>query len=185
MIQKKEEWINFTKRILSNESISIKIYIVWGILTLLLFGFMGFIPVSKIFITNTNILEDLYQNNLKLEKKIVELEEAKQKVDIVGDDIHILDKFLPDEFRAQNYLVEMSDIFGKYGFYTDSVNFRNTDSHKIGMDVKISGKGDLKDIVKNLEESKKLYEVQRIDLNVGDREDIVNINVVSFIMEGK
>ena len=83
-MKKVNEFLNLIRRFLSNESISIKIYIVWGLITLLVFGFMGFLPVSKIFISNIGLLEDLYQNNLKLEKKIDELKIAKEKVNWLG-----------------------------------------------------------------------------------------------------
>ena len=49
-MKKTDEFLNLIRRILSNESISIKIYIVWGLVTLLMFGFFGFLQVSKIFL---------------------------------------------------------------------------------------------------------------------------------------
>lgn len=184
-MDKTNDFLNSIRRILSNESISIKIYIVWGVVTLLLFGFMGFLPVSKIFFSNISLLEDLYQNNLKLEKKIEELEVAKEKVELVGDDVNILDKFLPDEFQAQNYLVDMSVIFGQSGYSLDSVSFNNKNVNEVDMSLRISGKGNLKELVSKLEESKKLNEIQNIRYGIGSREDSLNMSIKSFIMENR
>lgn len=184
-MKKVNEFLNLIRRFLSNESISIKIYIVWGLITLLVFGFMGFLPVSKIFISNIGLLEDLYQNNLKLEKKIDELKIAKEKVELVGDDINVLDKFLPDEFLAQNYLVDMSVISGQSGYSLDSVSFSNETANEVIMSIRISGKGDLKGLVSKLEESKKLNEIQSIKYNVSSREDSLDMTIKSFIMENK
>lgn len=181
--QTKETLINYLKRILTNEAISLKLYLIWGVLTLIIFGFMGFLPVSKIFLANVNLLNEIYQNNLSLEKKIEELKIAKEKVELVGDDVNILDNFLPDEFQAQNYLVDMSVIFGQAGFSLDSVSFQNKDSNEIDMGIRATGKGNLKDLVKSLEESKKLNEIQSITAGIGDREDNINMSVKSFIME--
>lgn len=184
-MEKTNDFLNSIRRILSNESISIKIYIVWGLVTLVLFGFMGFLPVSKIFLSNIALLEDLYKNNLNLEKKIEELEVAKERVELVGDDVDILDKFLPDEFQAQNYLVDMSIIFGQSGYSLDSVSFTNKDASEVNMSLRVSGKGNLKDLVYRLEESKKLNEIQSIKYGVGNREDSLNMNIKSFIMENR
>lgn len=184
-MKKTDEFLNLIRRILSNESISIKIYIVWGLVTLLMFGFFGFLPVSKIFLSNISLLDDLYQNNLNLEKKIDELEVAKERVELVGEDVNILDKFLPDEFQAQNYLVDMSVIFGQSGYSLDSISFTNKDAHEVNMSLRISGKGNLKDLVSKLEESKKLNEIQSIRYSVGSREDSLNMTIKSFIMENK
>lgn len=184
-MKKSVEFLNLIRRILSNEAISIKIYIVWGLLTLLIFGFMGFLPVSKIFLSNISLLEDLYQNNLSLEKKIDELEVAKEKVELIGDDANILDKFLPNEFQAQNYLVDMSVIFGQSGYSLDSVSFSTKDANEVNMTLRVSGKGNLKDLVSKLEESKKLNEIQNIRYSVGSREDSLNMTIKSFIMEDR
>lgn len=181
--QAKESFINFFKRILTNEAISLKIYIIWGLFTLVVFGILGFLPVSKNFLSNVKLLDELYQNNLSLEKKIEELKIAKEKVEIIGDDVNILDSFLPDEFLAQNYLVDMSVLFGQAGFSLDSVGFQNKDSNEVNMSVRATGKGNLKDLVKSLEESKKLNEIQSITAGIGDREDNINMTVKSFIME--
>lgn len=181
--QTKESFINYLRRILTNEAISLRLYIIWGVLTLIIFGFMGFLPVSKIFLANANLLNELYQNNLNLEKKIEDLKIAKGRVDLVGEDVNILDKFLPDEFQAQNYLVDMSVIFGQAGYSLDSVSFLNKDSNEVVMSIRASGKGSLKNLVKSLEESKKLNEIQSITVGIGDREDNINMSVKSFIME--
>ena len=181
--QTKESFINFIRRTLTNEAISLKIYIIWGIVTLVVFGFLGFLPVSRNFLSNVKLLDELYQNNLNLEKKVEELKIAKEKVEIVGDDVNILDNFLPDEFLAQNYLVDMSVLFGQAGFSLDSVSFQNKDSNEIDMGIRATGKGNLKDLVKSLEESKKLNEIQSITAGIGDREDNINMSVKSFIME--
>ncbi len=181
--QSKESFINFIRRTLTNEAISLKIYIIWGLVTLVVFGFLGFLPVSKNFLSNVKLLDELYQNNLKLEKKIEELKIAKEKVEIVGDDVNILDNFLPDEFLSQNYLVDMSLLFGQAGYSLDSVSFQNKDTHEINMSIRATGKGNLKDLVKSLEESKKLNEIQSITDGIGDREDSINMTVKSFIME--
>ena len=187
-MKKLDEFLNLIRRILSNEAIAIKIYIVWGLITLVVFGFMGFLPVSKIFLSNIDLLDDLYQNNLNLEKKIDELKVAKEKVELVGEDANILDKFLPDEFQAQNYLVDMSVIFGQSGYSLDSISFTNTSVNNVDevtMNLRISGKGNLKDLVASLEESKKLNEIQSIRFSVGGREDSLHMTIRSFIMENK
>lgn len=181
--QPKESFVNFIRRTLTNEAISLKIYIIWGLITLVVFGFLGFIPVSKNFLSNVKLLDELYQNNLSLEEKIEELKIAKEKVEIVGEDVNILDNFLPDEFLAQNYLVDMSLLFGQAGYSLDSVSFQNKDSNEIGMGIRATGKGNLKDLIKSLEESNKIYEIQNITSSIGDRDDIVSMTVKSFIME--
>ncbi len=182
MKEKTGELINLIKRILSNEELSAKIYIVWGILTLIVFGVFGFYPVSKIFVSNVKLLDDLYTSNLKLEKKIEELKLAKEKIDIVGDDIDVLDKFLPDEFVAQNYLVDFSVLASESGYSLDSVKFEEVKNSEVGIALNLSGKGDLKSLVKNLEESRKLNEVVSIRYSIGDRDDNLNLSIRSFIM---
>ncbi len=179
----KESFINFLRRTLTNEAISLKLYIIWGFLTLIIFGFLGFLPVSKIFLSNFKLLNELYQNNLNLEKKIEELKIAKERVDVVGEDVSILDNFLPDEFQAQNYLVDMSVLFGQSGYSLDSVSFQNKDSNEVNMSIRASGKGSMKDLVKSLEESRKLNEIQSMTVGIGDRDDSVNMSIKSFIME--
>lgn len=181
--QTKESFVNYLRRLLTNEAISLKIYIIWGLLTLVVFGFLGFLPVSKNFLSNVKLLDELYQNNLSLEKKIEELKIAKEKVEIVGDDVNVLDTFLPDEFQAQNYLLDMSEIFGKIGYSLDSVSFQKRESNEVEMNIRASGKGNLVDLVKSLEESRKLNEIKIINTSFSEREDDIKMSIKSFIME--
>ena len=185
MKEKKEEIINFIKRTLSNEALSVRIYIVWGILTLLVFGIFGLYPVSKIFVSNVKLLDDLYTNNLKLEKKIEDLKSAKEKVDIVGEDADILDNFLPDEFLAQNYLVDFSLLAGEAGYALDGVKFEEVEGSEVVVSLNLSGKGDLKYFVKSLEESRRLNEIIDIKYSVRDRENSINIGVNPFFVGEK
>jgi hypothetical protein len=122
---------------------------------------------------------------LKLEKKIGDLKSAKEKVDIVGEDADILDNFLPDEFLAQNYLVDFSLLAGEAGYALDGVKFEEVEGSEVVVSLNLSGKGDLKYFVKSLEESRRLNEIIDIKYSVRDREDSINIGVKSFIVGEK
>jgi Tfp pilus assembly protein PilO len=176
---------NSVKRILSNEAISMRIYIYWGLLTIVVFGIFGFLPVSKIFFSNVKLLDQMYQSNLKLEKKIDDLKEAKTKLDIVGEDADILDKFLPSDFEPQTYMVEIASMAGQSGYSLDKVSFGKIENSKVSMNLGMSGKGNLKDLVKSIESSGRITEIENIKLSVGEREDSLNIKVDSYIMVKK
>lgn len=183
MNERKGGLVSFIQRTFSNEAISIKIYIAWGIVTLVVFGFLGVLSISKTFLTNAKLLDDLYTNNLKLENKVEELKVSKERVDLVGGDADILDEFLPDEFQPQDYLVNLSVISGKSGYFLDSVIFQEVGESEVNMSLRLSGKGNTKDIIRDLETSKKLNEIKDIDFSVGDREDSLNISIKSFMMD--
>ncbi|MBW6441924.1 hypothetical protein K0B04_03435 [Patescibacteria group bacterium] len=177
-------WVNNTiNRFISNEAVAVKIYIYWGLVTLLFFGFFGFYPVSKIFISNVKVLDEMYQNNLKLEKKIEELKIAKEKIDIVGDDFKILDQFLPDDFEPQTYMVELALLAGESGYSLDRISFGKIDKSRVSMTLGITGKGNLIDLVRSIETSGRITEIENIRLSIGDRENTLNMSIQSFIME--
>lgn len=174
---------NLLSRILTNEAMSVKLYIGWGIVTLIIFGFFGFYPVTKIFMTNISLLEDVYQNNLQLQKKIDDLVVARDKINDVGSDVDILDNFLPNDFEPQNYIVELSLLAGESGFSLDRVSFSDVKNSKVPMALSLTGRGDVEDLVQKFEETGKLTEVQNLRYSINDKGSTINMNVVSFIME--
>ena len=177
-------WIYSTiHRFISNEAIAIKIYIYWGISTLMFFGLFGFYPVSKIFISNIKLLDEMYKNNLQLEKKIEELKVAKEKIDIVGEDAKILEQFLPDDFEPQTYMVELALLVGEAGYSLDKIDFGKIDNSRVSMSLGITGKGNLNDLVSSIETSGRITEIENIKLSLGDRDNTLNLTIKSFIME--
>jgi Tfp pilus assembly protein PilO len=178
-----EKTLNTLKRFLTNEAVAARIYLYWGAATLIIFGIFGFWPVSKVFFSNIKLLDEMYQNNLKLEKKIVELKDAKVKLDIVGDDADILDEYLPNDFEPQTYLVEISSMAGKSGYSLDRVSFGKIENSRVSMSLSMSGNGDIKKFVQDVESSGKITEISSIELTIGDREDQLIIPIESYIME--
>jgi len=183
MKEKQEAFINYIKRVTSNEGTLVKVYIVWGAASLILFGFFGFYPVAKNFISNVKLVEEMYQNNLSLKKKIEELKEAKGKIEIVGSDVDILDRYLPNDFEAQTYLVDLSMLAGDAGYTLDKISFGKEKGGENSLTLGISGKGNLNELVKKIESSGRLMEIQSIRYSIGERSDTVNMNLKSFIME--
>jgi Tfp pilus assembly protein PilO len=174
---------NTLKRLLTNEALAARMYLYWGIATVVIFGVFGFLPVSKIFLSNIKLLDEMYQNNLKLEKKIGELEDAKAKLDIVGEDAYILDEYLPNDFEPQTYMVEISSLAGKSGYSLDKVSFGKIQNSRVSMVLGMSGKGNLEEFVKQVESSGRITEISNIKLSISDREDTLSIQIESYIME--
>lgn len=170
------------KRLISNDAVSVKIYIYWGVFTLVIFGLFGFFPVTKIFISNVKLLEEMYDSNKKLESKIEELKVAKEKIDIVGEDAKILDEFLPDDFLAQTYMVQMSLMAGESGYSLDKINFEKVSGSSVSMSLSLTGKGKVIDFIEKLESSGRITQVENVKISIGDRDDTLNLNVKSFIM---
>lgn len=183
MKDKQEAFINYIKRVASNEATLVKVYIVWGAASLIIFGFFGFYPVLKNFISNVKLVDEMYQNNLSLKNKIGELKEAKEKIEIVGSDVDILDKYLPNDFEAQTYLVDISMLVGDAGYTLDKISFGKAMSGENSLTLGISGKGNMNELVKKIESSGRLMEIQSIRYSIAERSDNVNITLKSFIME--
>ena len=183
MKEKQEEFLNYIKRVTSNDAMLVKVYIVWGIFSLVVFGFFGFYPVMKNFISNIKLVEEMYQNNLSLKDKIKDLKVAKEKIEIVGSDLDVLDKYLPNDFEAQTYLVELSILVSESGFTLDKISFGKDKVGETSLTLGISGKGKMNDLVNKIESSGRLMEIQNIRYSIGERSDTVNMTVKSFIME--
>lgn len=173
---------NTLKRLLSNEAVAARIYLYWGIATLVVFGIFGFLPVSKIFLSNIRLLDEMYKNNLKLEDKIVELKDAKTKLDIVGDDADILDEYLPNDFEPQTYMVEIASLAGRSGYSLDKVGFGKIQDSRVSMNLGMSGRGEIKEFVREVETSGRITEIGDIRLSIGEREDSLTIQIESYIM---
>ncbi len=183
MRNKQETLLNYIKRSISNEAVSVRIYIIWGVITLFVFGIFGFYPVIKNLISNAKLVEEMYQNNSSLKNKIAELKTAKEKLDIVGEGADILDIYLPYDFEAQTHMVNLSILTSGAGYSLEKINFGKAGSPEVSMVLSISGKGNLGDLVSKIEESGRLMEVQSIKYSVGEKSDTINMNIVSFIMK--
>lgn len=183
MKEKQEAFLNYIKRLTSNEAVLVKVYIVWGVLSLVVFGFFGFYPVMKNFVSNVKLVEEMYQNNLSLKNKIEELKVAKEKIEIVGSDLEILDKYLPNDFEAQTYLVNLSILVSESGYTLDKMSFGKDRGGDTSLTLGISGKGNMNELVNKIESSGRLMEIQSIRYSIGERSDTVNMTVRSFIME--
>ena len=167
----------------SNETTASKIYLVWGIFVLVVFGFLGIYPVTKILVSNFSLVDSLYKSNLSMEENLTKLKEIKEKIDYIEEDLYLLDKFVPTEFRAQNYLVDMSDISGDSGYYMDKLTFGENKDSSVVLKLSLIGKGDPVTVVSRLESSAKLNEVERVRYSVGEVNDVLNIQIKSFIMD--
>lgn len=174
--------ISNLRRFISNEAITVKIYIYWGIFTLVVFGFFGFLPVTKIFLSNVKLLDEMYESNKKLEKKIDELKIAKEKLDLVGEDANILDEYLPDDFLPQTYMVDMFVLTGDAGYTLGNLNFSKVGENFVDMSLKITGKGDLPSFIEKIESSGRITEIESLRMSIGDKDDNLSVSVRSFIM---
>jgi len=155
-MDRKDNILNSLRRILSNESISARIYIIWGISVLIIFGFLGLYPVTKILISNLTLIDDLYTSNISMEENVEKLKKLKEKVDFVKDDIYLLDSFVPTEFRAQDYLVDISVISSKNGYFMDKVSFGENKEFSVVLNISLIGNGSPTDMIQGLESSAKL-----------------------------
>ncbi len=178
-----ENILNSLKRIFSNEVTAAKIYVVWGVLVLVVFGFLGLYPVTKILISNFSLVDSLYKSNISMEENLKKLKEIKEKVDYVEEDIYLLENFVPTEFRSQNYLVEMSAISGESGYFMDKLNFGENKDSSVVLSLNLVGKGDPINMISRLESSAKLNEIELIRYSVGEVTDMLNIQIRSFIMD--
>jgi hypothetical protein len=178
-----ENILNSLKRIFSNEVTAAKIYVVWGILVLVIFGFLGLYPVTKILVSNFSLVDNLYKSNLSMEENLKKLKEVKEKLDYIEEDIYLLESFVPTDFRSQNYLVEMSDISGESGYFMDKINFSENKDSSVVLSLNLVGKGDPINMISRLESSAKLNEIELIRYSVGEVTDMLNIQIRSFIMD--
>lgn len=186
MIKFFSRFYNGLKRILSNESVSYRVYLIWGVITLVFFGLFGLLPISINTVSNLKLANEMSKNNKNLDKKIVYLKKMKEDLKVVEESTQLLDIYLPDVYDPQNHVVELSVIVGDAGFSLSkfSSNLSNLENKNyIDSNLTVIGNGNLDKLISDIESSGRLSEIKNLSVSKGKEEVNIVMTIRSYIME--
>jgi len=178
---------NNLKRVFSNDSVSYRIYLIWGGATLLLFVFFGLVPVSKSLISNIKLSNEMVETNSNLSKKIQELKKIKEDLEIVDNSVDLLDANLPDVYDPHNHLVELTLIASGAGYQLDRFSLGSAGILEgVGyrdVNLTMTENGDINKLITGIESSARLSEITNVKVSKNLETTSINMTVRSFTME--
>lgn len=183
MKEKVQKLSNNLNRLLTGEVVSRNIYLCWAISAFLLIGIFGICPFTKELVGKYQIYVQMTKLNKDLSRKVSDISNASEKIKLVSDDILYLDRYLPNDFDTQNYMVDFITASGEAGYYVDTFTPTEGAEGAAEIYISLSGRGDVTQLVKSLESLKRVSEIQDITLSKMGGEDILRLYVKTYIME--
>lgn len=174
---------NNISRLISNEYIAYKIYLVWLVMTLVLFGFFGIYPLSKSIFANYKLTREMVKTNSMLTKKIADITDAKEKMDRVSGFLNLLELYLPEEFSTQNYMVDFIFVAADGDYVVDRFTPLAQTPTIVDISVNLIGIGDFLKVINNLEALIRVTEIQNIRFTKNVEYNELTLTVRTFIME--
>lgn len=177
--------ISNTSRLLSNERISYRLYMILAATSFLVIGIFGIVPSTKNIIFNITLVSDMVKTNTMLSNKLVELKTAEQELSSVGSNIFLLENYLPEDLNIQNYLIDFVFVAGEAEFIVERVSPLNENggSGSIDLSVVMIGNGDLSKLITLLESLSRVTEIQSLSVVKSGEYDTLTMTVRTFIME--
>ena len=183
MKERPQLFFNKINRLISNEAISFKFYLFWGILAILTIGLFGILPGVKTVYENYRLVSDMKTTNVMLVKKIQDLDKVKSSLDNVGSNILYLEANLPRNFEIQNYMIIFVFAAGDANFVVDRFTPYSSEGNAVDILITLIGDGDLYKLISNLESINRISEVQDIKMTKTAAYNEITLKVRTFIME--
>jgi hypothetical protein len=174
---------NNINRLLSNEEISYRVYLVLAVVTFVVVGLFGVIPSTKNLISNITLASSINKDNSSLLSKLIELKKVEIQLNNVGSNILFLDSYLPENFDIQNYLVDFVFASGEADFVVERVTPFNEDKDNIDLSLVMIGNGDSIKLINVLESLNRITEVQSLNVSKGKEYNTLSMLIKTFIME--
>ncbi|MFZ2664110.1 MAG: hypothetical protein WAX66_02005 [Patescibacteria group bacterium] len=175
--------ISNLKRVLSNDDLAYKMYMILAVLTFVLVGVFGIIPSSKTLISNVKLVVDLNKNNIMLSNKLAELKKVENELSVVTNNIFFLENYLPTEFNIQDYIVDFVFATGEAEFALDRITPVKEGTSGVDLAVVIVGSGDPVRLISILESLNRVTEIQDLRISKSGEYATLSMLVRTFIME--
>lgn len=167
----------------TNEDVSHKMYLGWTVLVVLLMGVFGIYPATRELIGKYQLSRQMVVLNQDLLKKSNEVSIASEKIKAAGTDVAYLDRYLPESFDLQNYMIDFITASGRAGYSVDTFVPTDQQGSEINIYVSLSGGGDLIQLIQNLENMNRISEIQSIGLSKMGAGSILRLIIKTYIME--
>jgi hypothetical protein len=167
----------------TNEDISYKIYLIWAGGVFLLMGLFGIYPLARESIAKYQVSTQMVSLNKDLQRKFSEVSDASVKISAVGSGVSYLDRYLPENFDLQNYMIDFMTASGKAGYSLNTFMPVDQKGAAVGIYISLSGEGNLVSLIKNLEDMNRISEIQSINLSKIGASSILRLNIITYIME--
>lgn len=155
------------KLLLTNEPLLAKIYGVWTIVALVVFGVFGVGPLINTVTTKAALYKELTDNNAKMNLKLQEVYKASDQVAQATQYLPLLYQNVPDNLNTQSYFLTFTEEASSAGFVVKSfvpsysVDGMTPDSF-LTINADLEGTGDVSDLITALEGSQRLTVVDRL-----------------------
>ena len=169
------------KRVFSNDYLTFRVYLVWGVITIVVVCLFGLIPASESLIDNFKIANEMKKTNAELGNKIDKLQKLKEDLDTISQYTDTFEKNFPEYYDAQNHMVELSFLSERAGFDLDNFNPNGFTGNEVSVSLKVSGSGDLYNLLKSIESAPRLSEVTNIQVNKSTDTIESNMSLKTFI----
>ena len=185
MIKKPEEFILDTRRNLENSSFILKLYTGWALAAFILFGVIGIYKQVSDLTKKNSVIKEISVLNDSLRKKIEVIGNEKAKIDKNTEGVNFLNRYLPDDYGTEDYIVDFSFSVAEKGFKFKSYTQQNVseDSHTIDATVDLEGSGDFGGLLSNIESLKRIAQVKKIDVRNVQRGYAVNVLLNIYVMK--
>ena len=175
--------ISNLKRVLSNDDLVYRMYMILAVLTFVLVGIFGIVPSSKTLVSNIKLAVDLNKSNIMLSDKLVDLRKVESELNAVTNNIFFLENYLPTEFNIQDYIVDFVFATGEAEFSLDRITPVKEGASGVDLAVVIVGNGDPVKLISVLESLNRVTEIQDLRVSKSGEYATLSMLVRTFIME--
>jgi hypothetical protein len=175
--------INNINRLLSNDEVSYRLYMILVVGTFVVIGLFGVIPSTRILFSNISLASDLNKNNSALSSKLGEIKKVEADLNSVGTNAFFLENYLPTNFNIQTYIVDFVFASGESDLVVERVTPINEEKGIVNLSVTMIGNGSALKLINVLESLNRVSEIQSLSVTKGKEYDTISMLIKTFIME--
>jgi len=151
------------------------------IFCVLFFVVFGIIPLGISIFEKIKVINEINTTLTALDTKEKSLIKAKQELEDVKRYLLYLDIYMPVEMNVDDYLVALDSAISAKGFFLRRVSTDNKiDNNALSISLNLDGYGDLKELVKGIEELQRSTSISSVDINTIKNRQSINLVLQIF-----
>lgn len=173
----REEVRNSVKLFFSNELLLSRIYGVWALVSMVLFGFFAIGSLTFSMVRKVNLVKEMRSINYDLNVKLQSLNKLSEHLSEAEKYRSLLETTIPKELNTHSYMVSVMQQAAAAGFGVK--NFISSDEsmgQEIPIVVVLEGNGDLTTLISGLEALQRVTVIDSVTYEI--QKDATKVSII-------
>jgi hypothetical protein len=180
-----DKQVRNVKRIMLHRAYYSRFMSFWAFSAVALFVFFGIRPLIGVMIEKKDLITEMQEINANLSNNNISLSIVQYELEKAADNLQYIDYYMPTSFKPEDYLLDLTYAASTAGFSVVrySIGEVNIDTGGLRVRAKLEGRGDTANLIKNIEEMKRVTYINKLRFTPKGEEEAVTIDLEIFKSE--